>query len=82
MAGPSCRDGRFDRARLAAYTAAYSALAPLNDYDRANLLKLYYYQLAVCDYYAQYLDAAPDKKAEFLQQARFATGFLMHTEIE
>ena len=40
--------------------SSYSAIAPLNDYDRANILKLYYYQIAVCDYYAQYLDAAED----------------------
>lgn len=75
-ADPSCREGCFDESRFAAYISAYTALAPLNEYDRANMLKLFYYQLAVCDYYAQYLDAPEEKKGEFLQQARFATSIL------
>lgn len=81
-ADPSCRDGSYDVERFAAYVSAYSELAPLNDYDRANILRLYYYQLAVCDYYAQYLDAEGAKKAEYLQQAQFATRVLLNTQVE
>lgn len=80
-ADPSCREGGFDPERFRAYVSSYSELAPLNDDDRKNLLKLYYYQLAVCDYYAQYLDAQENKKEEFLQQARFATGVLRNAEV-
>ena len=81
-ADPSCWDGCYDKERFAAYVSAYCALAPLNGYDRANILRLYYYQLAVCDYYAQYLDAEGAKKAEYLQQAQFATRVLVNTAVE
>lgn len=80
-ADPSCREGGFHRQRFDAYVSAYSGLAPLNEYDRDNLLKLYYYQLTVCDYYGQYLDAQEHKKEEFLQQARFATDILRNAEL-
>lgn len=80
-ADPFCRDGNYDPERFRTYVSSYSQLAPLNDYDRDNLLKLYYYQLAVCDYYGQYLDAKENKKEEFLQQARFATDVLRNAAL-
>lgn len=48
----------------------------LSEYDKKQLLRLYYYQLAVCDYYSQYLEADDSKKEEFFMQARFATNVL------
>ncbi|MGN0752996.1 MAG: phosphotransferase [Aristaeellaceae bacterium] len=75
-AAPECADGGFDEARLAAQVAAYTSVAPLNAYDRAHLMDVYLYQLAVCDYYSQYLHAAPQERAEFRQQADFATRVL------
>lgn len=55
------------------YVGRYCSVASLTQYDRDNLVKLYLYQLAVCDYYAQYLNADSHKKNEYLLQARFAT---------
>ncbi len=75
-AAPECRDGGFDEARLATQVAAYTSVAPLNAYDLAHLMDVYLYQLAVCDYYSQYLHAAPQERAEFRQQADFATRVL------
>ena len=58
------------------YVEHYCSVASLTQYDRDNLIKLYLYQLAVCDYYFQYLNADIHKKEEYLLQARFATKVL------
>lgn len=52
-AEPSCVDGQYDEAKLKDYVGHYCNMAPLTQYDRDNLMKLYLYQLAVCDYYSQ-----------------------------
>lgn len=75
-AAPECADGGFSTRRLADYAAAYQSIMPLNEYDRSHLMDVYLYQLAVCDYYAQYLHAADHERAEFRQQADFATRVL------
>lgn len=75
-ADSSCRDGDFDEEKFKEYVEAYCSISPLTEYDRKQLLSLYYYQLAVCDYYSQYLEADESKKEEFLLQARFATKVL------
>lgn len=75
-ADPSCIHGHFDEKRYEEYVNAYCSVSELNDYDRENILRLYYYQLAVCDYYSQYLNAEESKKEEFLKQAKFATSVL------
>lgn len=75
-AAPECAEGSFSERRLADYAAAYQSIMPLNEYDRSHLMDVYLYQLAVCDYYAQYLYAAEHERAEFRQQADFATRVL------
>lgn len=75
-AEPSCIDGQYDKLKLKNYVGHYCRIAPLTQYDRDNLIKLYLYQLAVCDYYSQYLNADIHKKEEYLLQARFATKVL------
>jgi hypothetical protein len=35
--------------------------------------KLFYYQLAVCDYYNQYYQSAAENRNIYLHQARFST---------
>lgn len=75
-AEPSCIDGQYDEAKLEDYVGNYCNIAFLTQYDRDNLIRLYLYQLAVCDYYAQYLNADIHKKEEYLSQARFATKVL------
>lgn len=77
-AAPECAGGGWDEARFAAYVSAYDALRPLPAADRAALMDVYIYQLLVCDYYAQYLHAAPHEASEFRQQADFATRVLTH----
>lgn len=77
-AAPECADGRMDEARFRAWVRAYEARCPLNAKDRALLMDVYLYQLLVCDYYTQYLHAAPHEAAEFRQQADFATRVLQN----
>ncbi len=80
-AEPSCVDGQYDEAKLKDYVGHYCNMAPLTQYDRDNLMKLYLYQLAVCDYYSQYFNANFLKKEEYLLQARFATKVLQHESL-
>ncbi|MBQ7916132.1 MAG: phosphotransferase [Firmicutes bacterium] len=80
-AEPSCMDGSFDEGKFNQYVKAYESIMPLNTYDRAQLLKVYIYQLAVCDYYSQYLSVEGAKKEEYLQQARFGTKILKNCGI-
>lgn len=75
-AAPECSNGGFDESGFRDYISAYEAVTPLNCDDHAMLLDVYLYQLLVCDYYAQYLHAAPHEAPEFLQQADFATRVL------
>lgn len=75
-ADSSCRDGDFGEEKFKEYVKAYCSISLLSEYDKKQLLRLYYYQLAVCDYYSQYLEADDRKKEEFFMQARFATNVL------
>ena len=77
-AEPSCIDGQYDEVKFKDYVEHYCSVASLTQYDRDNLIKLYLYQLAVCDYYFQYLNADIHKKEEYLLQARFATKVLQN----
>ena len=46
---PCCADGKIDPQLLERYIAAYCRYGTLNAYDRENIYKLYFYQIAVCD---------------------------------
>ncbi len=80
-ADPSCTNGKFDEVKFKDYVDAYGSVAPLTQYDRDNLLRLYFYQIAVCDYYSQYLNADIHDKDEYLMQAKFATNILRNLHI-
>lgn len=75
-AAPECREGKMNLERLHRYVDRYKEISSLTDYDEENLLRVYFYQIAVCDYYKQYLFADKKDREEFLWQARFATGLL------
>lgn len=75
-ADPSCSDGSLNEKSFSNYVSAYCSETALTQYDRDNLLYLYFYQLSVCDYYAQYLGADESQKDEYLAQATFATNVL------
>lgn len=75
-AAPECANGVYDPQRFTAWVEAYDTLHPLTTADRRAVMDVYLYQLLVCDYYSQYLNAAPHEADEFLKQANFATGVL------
>lgn len=79
LSEPECAQGGLPEAKFREYVEGYLSVASLTPYDKEHLLNLYLYQLGVCDYYAQYLDAEACKKDEYLQQARFATKVLKNS---
>lgn len=77
---PCCSEGEIDRPMLKRYLDAYCRYGTLNSYDVQNLYKLYWYQIAVCDYYGQYYASNAGNREIYLKQARLATKLLQHTE--
>lgn len=71
-----CASGEIDAALLERYIAAYCRYGALNDYDRENLCRLYFYQIAVCDYYGQYYASDAANREIYLKQAQLATKLL------
>lgn len=78
---PCCAEGEIDPQLLERYIAAYCRYGTLNAYDRENLYKLYFYQIAVCDYYGQYYTSNTDNREIYLRQARLATKLLKHMDL-
>ena len=79
-AAPSCKEGNIDIEEFAEYVRAYCQFAKLTEYDVANMVKLFFYQIAVCDYYGQYYAAEADNRYIYLQQAKFSTKLLRWLE--
>lgn len=75
-AAPSCAGGSIDADELAAYVAEYMRHAPLGEYDLRCMVSLFYYQLAVCDYYNQYYSSDAHNRHIYLHQASFSTALL------
>ena len=75
-ASPSCKDGQIDMDEFLRYVAEYRKFAPLNEYDLLCMARLYYYQIAVCDYYGQYYASTADNRDIYLHQAVFSTKLL------
>ncbi len=73
---PCCAEGKIDTQLLDRCITVYCRYGTLNDYDRKNLYKLYFYQIAVCDYYGQYYASNADNREIYLQQAQLATKLL------
>jgi len=61
---------------LRTYVEEYQCFAPLNDYDLRNMAHLFRDQMLALDFYGQYYGSKHANRADFLAQARFATGFL------
>lgn len=75
-AAPCCADGVINPKALGDYIESYLAYAPLTPVDIATLPKLFYYQIAVCDYYNQYYQSSADNREIYLHQAVFSTGLM------
>lgn len=79
-AAPSCKDGQLDMDEFVEYVKEYCRYATLTKYDLANMVYLFYYQIAVCDYYGQYYGAGTDNRYIYLQQAFLSTKLLRWLE--
>ena len=79
-AAPSCKDGNIDMEEFVNYVREYCKYAELTEYDLAHMLDLFYYQIAVCDYYGQYYAAEADNRYIYLQQAKHSTKLLKWLE--
>ena len=75
-AAPSCKEGQIDMDEFLRYVAEYREFAPLNEYDLLCMARLFYYQIAVCDYYGQYYASTADNRHIYLHQAVFSTKLL------
>lgn len=72
-AAPECAEGRIDVDRLAQYFRDYCGYSPLSEYDLKMAMPLFFYQIAVCDYYGQYYGSDAANRELFLRQARLST---------
>ncbi|MCL1952143.1 MAG: phosphotransferase [Oscillospiraceae bacterium] len=69
-----------DAEGLRAYTQEVMRYTPLNDYDLRNMAYVFRDQLLAMDFYGQYYGSKHPNRADFLAQARWATGVLQWLE--
>lgn len=70
---PSCVDGKINMRELTAYLDEYLMYHTLPRQDIYMMPILFYYQIAVCDYYGQYFASEADNRGIYLHQAVFST---------
>lgn len=79
-ASPACANGEIDIQEFVRYVDAYRRHALLTPYDLQSMAPLFFRQLAVCDYYAQYFASAAHNRHIYLHQASFSTKLLQWLE--
>ena len=77
---PEVKQGEIDIQALLRYISEYMECGTLNSYDIENAGNLFYYFLAVCNFYQQYYDSISRNRAIYLQQADMASGLLVWFE--
>ena len=75
-ASPECAHGVIDIEKISEYFKAYMSVSKLNAYDLEKAAELFYYQLAVCDYYGQYYGSSAINRDFFMRQAQLSTVML------
>lgn len=68
-ASPLCRSGEIDIEDFLNYIKAYMRYGTLNSYDLENMGKLFYYTIAVSNFYGQYYTSITRNREMYLQQA-------------
>lgn len=74
------RRGDINIGALIRYIADYMGYAPLTAYDIENAGKLFYYFLAVCNFYGQYYDSLSKNRYIYLKQAEISSRLLVWFE--
>lgn len=77
---PEVSRGEINIDALLRYMESYMEYAPLNAYDIENAGKLFYYFLAVCNFYGQYYDSISKNRYIYLKQAEMASKLLVWFE--
>lgn len=77
---PETKQGEINIQALIAYIAKYLESGTLNSYDIENAGRLFFYFLAVCNFYDQYYSSISKNKDIYLQQADMASRLLVWFE--
>ncbi len=77
---PEIEQGEINIKSLIEYISEYLKCGSLNPYDIENAGKLFFYFLAVCNFYAQYYDSISKNRYIYLQQADMASRLLVWFE--
>ena len=72
-AAPECQSGDIDIAGFLRYVKDYLLFSKLTISDLKMMPYVFYYQIAVCDYYKQYYQSTADNRELFLGQAQLST---------
>lgn len=77
---PEVKQGEIDIDALLRYLQAYLERGALNSYDIENAGNLFYYFLAVCNFYDQYYNTISKNRRIYLEQANMASKLLVWFE--
>ena len=74
---PECSDGRLNIDHFEHYLKIYMQKGKLNTYDIENAGRLFFYFLAVCDFYGQYYQSLTKNRFIYLKQAKLCKNMLV-----
>lgn len=77
---PEVKQGEINIEGLINYISDYMEVGSLNAYDVENAGNLFYYFLAVCNFYEQYYDSLSKNRYIYLEQANMASKLLVWFE--
>lgn len=74
---PECKDGDLNIKKLEQYIITYQKTGCLNTYDIENAGNLFFYFLAVCDFYGQYYQSLARNRTIYIEQAKLCKKMLV-----
>ena len=77
---PEVKQGEIDIEAFIRYISSYMEYSSLKSYDIENAGKLFYYFLAVCNFYGQYYDSISENRHIYLKQAEMSSRLLVWFE--
>ncbi len=73
---PECKNGKLDIDKFERYLKIYLKNGRLNTYDIENAGRMFFYFLAVCDFYGQYYQSLARNRSIYLEQAKLSKKML------
>lgn len=77
---PEVKQGEINIEALINYIGYYTKVGSLNSYDIENAGNLFYYFLAVCNFYGQYYESISKNRYIYLEQANMSSKLLVWFE--